>query len=92
MQVTINNTIDRNLQNLKQMWRRHQKLNRTLKQELRELTDFALKNTSKILSSVNGINKKAEHVDMSHAIHHTREYGYWRYLYNEGGKTFGLGD
>ena len=79
MQVTINDTIDKRLQELKLMWRRHNKLNRTLKQELRELTDFALKNTSKILTSVNGINKKAENVDMSHAIHNAWEYGYWRF-------------
>ena len=79
MQVTINETIDKRLQELKQIWRRHNKLNETLKRELRELTNFALKNTSKILTSVNGINKKAENVDMSHAIHNAREYGYWRF-------------
>ena len=79
MQVTINDTIDKRLQELKQIWRRHKKLNDTLKRELRELTNFALKNTSKILTSVNGINKKAENVDMSHAIHNAREYGYWRF-------------
>ena len=78
LQNTINDTIDKRLQELKQIWRRHNKLNKTLKQELRQLTDFALKNTSRILNSVNGINKKAESVDLSHAIHHTKEYGYWR--------------
>ncbi len=79
MQVTINDTINRRLQDLKQIWRRHNKLNRTLKQELRALTDRALRNTSEILKSVKGINRRAEHVDMSHHIHRVREYGYWRY-------------